>query len=119
VVENWRQRLGDSIERARRKANMTQADLHEVVGLSRNTIGLYERGERSPDFEVLRQIAAAVSVDQFEVDENIRITFTQNGHKQLPQAQPDQLMLNFDDANGVTVRIQPVTGGVMIKAVSA
>ncbi|MGC2108051.1 MAG: helix-turn-helix transcriptional regulator [Candidatus Korobacteraceae bacterium] len=124
MVENWRARLGNSIERARRKANMTQDDLHEAVGLSRNTIGLYERGERAPDFDVLRRIAAAVSVDQFEVDDNIRISFTQNGHKQLTEPEPKQFVLNFDGTNGdgtngVSVRIEPVAGGLMIKALSA
>lgn len=44
VVKNWMQKLGEDIARARRKVSMTQEELRLATGLSRNTIGHYERG---------------------------------------------------------------------------
>ena len=119
MVMDWRRKLGESIEKARRRAHMTQDQLHHAVGLSRNTIGHYERGQRTPDFDDLRKIAAAVSADQFEVDDNMRITFSQNGHSLKPTRIPQQMTLDFDAAGGITLRLEPAAGGLTIKKLSA
>ena len=119
VVKNWMQKLGEDIARARRKVSMTQEELRLATGLSRNTIGHYERGERAPDFGVLRRIAAAVSADQFEVDNDIRIVFTPNGKRPESSNHPQQLTLNFDDSGALTLRIEAAKAGLLIKAASA
>lgn len=48
---------------ARMHAGMEQAELAEVTGLSRNTIGNYERGKVAPRRAVLISIAMATGVD--------------------------------------------------------
>jgi len=86
--------------------------------ISLTSIGNYERGERAPDFEDLRQIAAALKEDHFAVDDNIRVDFSPNGRPH-PEAVPQQLHLDFDENHGVTVRIESAKDGVVIKKVSA
>src|SRR5258706_10342288 len=115
---DWRKGLGEQIANARRKAGMTQDQLHKAVGVSRNTIGLYERGETPLPFEILASIANAVSAKEFVVD-TLHVTFSRNGGKPVPEPQPQQLWLDFDKDGGVTGRIEPVAARLIIKAVSA
>lgn len=49
----------------RTRHNLTQKMLGNALGLSESTIGMYERGQREPDFETLEAIA-----DYFNVDMN-------------------------------------------------
>jgi transcriptional regulator with XRE-family HTH domain len=118
VVTTWRQKLGSEIEKARRQAKLTQAELSTATGLTRNSIGHYERGERAPDLETLRKIAATVAADHFEVDEGVRVVFTSNGSRPQLTTAAQQLTLSFDEAGGVTVRIQPQSTGLAIRIVS-
>lgn len=51
--------------------NMTQKDLSIKTGLSRETIGNYERGDRLPNIEVIVKIVAALDMTLSEfMDEN-------------------------------------------------
>jgi len=114
----WMRQLGEEIAKARRKAGMTQEELEEKIGVSRQTIGLYERGKTPPPFETLAAIAAALKADQFIV-EDLHITFSRNGAKPRLEAVHNQLKLDFDKGGGVTVRIESAAEGVVVKAVSA
>jgi len=128
----WMQQLGEEIAKARRKAGLTQAELGDKVadarreagltddnsnGVSRQTIGLYERGQTPPPFETLACIARVLKADKFVV-EDLHVTFTSNG-KLGPQAASRQLELKFDSDNSVTVRIQSASEGLTIRAISA
>ncbi len=106
----WMQQLGEEIAKARRKAGLTQEELKEAIGVSRQTIGLYERGKTSPPFETLASIATALEADQFVV-EDLHITFSRNGTQSGPEAVHQQLKLDFDDKGGVTVRIESTGHG--------
>lgn len=97
---------------------MSQDDLKQVVGVSRQMISQYERGKRPPPFETLASIARVLSVDQFVV-EDLHITFSCDGMKSEPATVPQQLKLDFDDNDGVTVRIEATGQGVVIKKMLA
>jgi len=97
---------------------MSQDELADATGLSRNSIGQYERGQRAPNIEDLRKIAAILKADSFEVDENLRIEFTPNGKPHL-EAVPQQLLLDFDEDGAVTVRIQSVKQGLIFRKTRA
>jgi transcriptional regulator with XRE-family HTH domain len=132
----WMRQLGEEIAKARRKAGLTQAELGEKVaearraaglaqgngasgeGVSRQTIGLYERGETPPPFETLACIAAVLKADQFVV-EDLHVTFNRNGVARGSASVPQQLDLFLDKAGGVTLRIEPASDRVTIKAASA
>jgi len=114
----WTHQLGEEIEKARRKTPMSQKALGKEVGVSRQMIGQYERGEVPPPFETLAKIAAAVRADEFVV-EDLHVTFSRNGAKAGVEPVPQQLILDFDSAGGVTVRIEPTRQGVLIKKMLA
>jgi len=97
---------------------MTQDQLADAAGLSRNSIGQYERGKRAPNIEDLRKIAAALRADRFEVDDKLRIEFTLNGRPHLEPV-PQQLRLDFDENGGVTVRIQSANEGLIVEKIWA
>jgi len=116
----WTHQLGEEIEKARRKTpmRMSQKALGKAVGVSRQMIGQYERGEVPPPFETLAKIAAAVRADEFVV-EDLHVTFSRNGTKARIEPVPQQLILDFDSAGGVTVRIESTRQGVIIKKMLA
>jgi transcriptional regulator with XRE-family HTH domain len=119
VMEDWKQKLGRELRRARKQNRMTQKQLREALKtngftLSLNSIGHYERGERAPDFDDLRKIAMTLRAGHFEIDEEVRIEFNPNGKARL-QALPQQLSLELDTDGGVNVRIESAKNGLVIK----
>jgi transcriptional regulator with XRE-family HTH domain len=54
------QLLGQVIRRRRENSGLTQEDLGHRSGLSRNYVGMLERGERSPTVHVIYQLAIAM-----------------------------------------------------------
>jgi hypothetical protein len=66
----------------------------------------------------LRRIAEVLKRDHFDIDERMRIEFSPNG-KLRPEPVAQQLNLAFDENDGVTVRIQSVGHGVVIKKIPA
>jgi HTH-type transcriptional regulator, competence development regulator len=49
--------FGKRLRFLRKKRNMTQKDLADRFNLGESTIGMYERDEREPSFEFVRQLA--------------------------------------------------------------
>lgn len=47
----------------RMKHKLTQKELSHILGVSESTVGMYERGQREPDFEMLEMIADYFNVD--------------------------------------------------------
>lgn len=47
----------------RKDNNLTQAELAKKLGVAPSTVGMYERGQREPDFETLEKIAVYFSVN--------------------------------------------------------
>jgi transcriptional regulator with XRE-family HTH domain len=118
VAMGWKQKLGEDIERARRRKGWNQEYLAGRVGLHPNTIGKYERGATAPDFDELQKIANALGEPRFEISDEIRIEFGKNGRPH-PESVAQQLTIKFDDSRGVEVRIEPTTDGITIKKISA
>ncbi len=50
-------RFQEEFKRLRNVKGMTQEQLGTALGVSRSTIGMYEQGNREPDFESLEMIA--------------------------------------------------------------
>lgn len=49
--------FADELIKLRKENNLTQQQLADKLGLSRSTIGMYEKGKREPNFETLELIA--------------------------------------------------------------
>jgi DNA-binding XRE family transcriptional regulator len=58
-----RRELGASIEIARRRRGMTQAQLAAAAGLSRNTVLMLERGRANPSWDAVRQLCAVLGLN--------------------------------------------------------
>lgn len=67
--------LGSRIAELRRKANLSQEQLANAIGVSRSTISMWETGKRTPDAESLKRMADifGVSVDSIVRDPKVPI----------------------------------------------
>lgn len=54
--------MGDKISMLRKQKNISQTELAEQAGASREAIGKYERGEASPSVDVAKRIADTLDV---------------------------------------------------------
>jgi len=115
---NRNQEFGESIKRARGKKRWTQEQLSAALGVHVNTIRSYEQGRSSPDLDEIEKIAAALEEDHLKVGDQMRIEFGPNGRPRL-QPVPYQLTLQFDDKNGLNIRIESAEHGLTIKKMSA
>lgn len=68
----------------REQSGLTQQQLADKLGISRSAVGMYEKGEREPNFETLELIA-----DTFNVDMNYLL-----GKKPTTEIIPDGYYLN-------------------------
>lgn len=66
--------LGDKIKAARKKANMTQAELATKIGISTMCISHYEKAKRTPKVERVKEIADALGVNMADLYEEVLIT---------------------------------------------
>ena len=55
--------FGTVFKNLRKDNNLTQAELAKKLGVAPSTVGMYERGQREPDFETLEKIASYFSVN--------------------------------------------------------
>ena len=55
--------IGDNIKTLREGISMTQTQLAEKLGVSKQIISAYEKGVRSPSYEILMKIKDVFSVD--------------------------------------------------------
>lgn len=58
--------IGEKIKELRERANMTQTELAENIGVSKSMVSAYEKGIRNPSFKVLNQLC-----DIFQVPESL------------------------------------------------
>lgn len=70
----------------REQSGLTQQQLADKLGISRSAVGMYEKGEREPNFETLELIAGT-----FNVDMNYLL-----GKKPTTEIIPDSYYLNED-----------------------
>ena len=73
--------IGNKIATARKKMNLSQADLAQQVAISPQAVGKWERGESMPDISTLNRLAEILTVDlnyfsdRFQENENQKLFF--------------------------------------------
>ena len=56
-------KFNEMLKYLRQRAGYSQQDLADLLKISQSTIGMYEQGRRSPDYETLEKIADIFNVD--------------------------------------------------------
>lgn len=64
--------IGDKIATARKKINLSQAELAQQVSISPQAVGKWERGESMPDITTLNRLAEILGVDLNYFSENFQ-----------------------------------------------
>ncbi|MCL6521410.1 MAG: helix-turn-helix domain-containing protein [Firmicutes bacterium] len=59
--------LGERLRRLRLERHLSLYDVERLTGRHFSTIGRYERGERQPDLETLRELATTYGVSMAEI----------------------------------------------------
>lgn len=54
--------IGDNIKKYRKEKGLKQSELAEKANVSRVAIGNYERGERTPNVDIIKKIAEALNI---------------------------------------------------------
>jgi uncharacterized protein YjbI with pentapeptide repeats len=82
--------IGNKITTARKKVNLSQADLAQKVSISPQAVGKWERGESMPDITMLNKLTAIFNVDLNYFSENkqaIETTIPINEKTEIPSAE--------------------------------
>lgn len=58
-------KLGDRLKELRNRRGIHQSDIANILGVTRQAVSMYERGERDPSYEMVEKLA-----DYFNVDMN-------------------------------------------------
>ena len=59
--------FGDNLSKSRKKAGLSQEELAEKMGITRQTISKWETGASVPDVEELQRLCAALSASAEEL----------------------------------------------------
>lgn len=128
--------IGNKIAEARKKMNISQAQLAEGLFISPQAVGKWERGESMPDIITLNRLAQILGVDlnyfsknfpSVEEETAFRMTDSMDDRKQtvpedgnLSRSQERQLLTNFSGSNlpksdfaGVTARKSKFEGSAL------
>ncbi|MDX1442692.1 MAG: helix-turn-helix transcriptional regulator [Gammaproteobacteria bacterium] len=66
-MSSFKKEFGQQIKRLRARIHITQDQLAERLGISRDMVKYYERGDNGPEFERIPAIAKALEVTKSEL----------------------------------------------------
>jgi uncharacterized protein YjbI with pentapeptide repeats len=128
--------IGDKIAKARKEKNMSQAQLSQLLFISPQAVGKWERGESIPDIITFNRMAEILAVDLNYFSENFQSAIDQTAFEKvsdnnnddeiaqkeitaIPNSQ-DQLLTNFSGSNlsesdfaGVTAHKRKFNGSAL------
>lgn len=95
--------IGDKIAEARKKINLTQAELAQQVSISPQAVGKWERGESMPDIKTLNRLTEILSVDLnyfSESQQSVKVVDPVNEHESMNSK--DHLMTKLKNNLGLS-----------------
>lgn len=92
-------RIGNKITEARKRKNVSQAQLAEKVFVSAQAVGKWERGESMPDIVTLSRLAEILDVDLNYFSEKFQSTVTHEGIAPVTE-QPTLEIRNSKEKDG-------------------
>lgn len=96
--------FGTVLRGLRKRNDLTQKQLADILGISESTVGMYERGHREPDFEMFEMIADYFNVDmdyltgRSDIERQYTFTPAQSQAIEL-SADEAQLVADYRDAS--------------------
>ncbi len=81
--------IGNRIAEARKKVNISQAQLAERLFISSQAVGKWERGESMPDIITFNRLAEILGVDLNYFSESTAIVSSDSIAKEIPDRKPD------------------------------
>lgn len=98
--------IGNKIAKARKEINMSQAQLAQLLFISPQAVGKWERGESIPDILTFNRLAEILGVDLNYFSENFQSADNEipvqgivNNEQPAPDATNRQLLTNFSGSN--------------------
>jgi transcriptional regulator with XRE-family HTH domain len=92
MSKNLQTLFGEAIRRRRERADLSQEQLGQAAGITRNYVGMVERGENAPTVVVLHQLAKALGTTMAEIVKEVEEAMAAQegapGEKQ-PDSTPD------------------------------
>lgn len=79
--------IGNKISEARKKNNLSQAELAKQVSISPQAVGKWERGESMPDLSTLNQIAGILGVDLNYFSDSFQATEAERANHEMQDYQ--------------------------------
>lgn len=101
--------IGNKISEARKKNNLSQAELAKLVSISPQAVGKWERGESMPDLSTLNQLAGILGVDLNYFSDSFQATEPGKVNNEIPGYQTpedqniretDHFEMNWDMSQG-------------------
>ncbi|RWX03472.1 helix-turn-helix domain-containing protein [Flavobacterium cerinum] len=93
--------IGNKIAEARRKINVSQAQLAERLFISPQAVGKWERGESMPDITTLNRLAEILGVDLNYFSENFQSVATDGEQVKKPEeSETQEKKLSWDMSRG-------------------
>jgi transcriptional regulator with XRE-family HTH domain len=89
--------LGARIKRLRNENKMTQKQLSERLSISESAVGMYERDEREPSFEILVQLS-----EMFKVTVDYLLGRTDSPNGTVSQKKEEKVNTAFHDFDNIT-----------------
>lgn len=81
--------IGNKIAEARKKINLSQAELAKQVSISAQAVGKWERGESMPDISTLNRLAEILGVDLNYFSDSFQAEDKVDANMQLPAKSSD------------------------------
>ena len=118
ICMGWEQELGLQIRAARKGVGLTQTQLAEAVGKSRQMVSRYETGSDVPPLDVMAKIALRLGIGDINVN-GYRLSLGSDGGRK--ESEPsEQLLLQFGKEYvypGATIKITPTKVNITITAI--
>lgn len=86
--------IGNKIIAARKKVNLSQAELAQQVSISPQAVGKWERGESMPDISTLNRLAEILGVDLNYFSENFHNEAITSAFTENPDHEPAKIQAN-------------------------
>jgi transcriptional regulator with XRE-family HTH domain len=78
-------KLSEKIKQLRNSANLTQPELAQAAGIEQSYLSKLENDKGSPSFEVIRKLAAALSMDAMKLIESLDESYIKENLAHIPE----------------------------------